>query len=233
MYYLIKRVKYIGIRDWTYYLCKSNKMYKAVEKYYNNNFSFPYIARYCDYIELSKIITNLRGKYNVEENIAMNVWMTEQQLIELMKCELEKRYKTRKAIEKRLKILLEFINKPLQTYKVKRIKKPYPVVIDSRYLANHVTRNGVKKYFDGSFEDAERGTVYVYVDMIEYEKSFMIMFGDSGIIFPKDASKISLDSIDSIPDDLIPMLRDYVRILPEEYAKIIRQVILTYEMMNR
>jgi hypothetical protein len=208
-------------------------MYKAVEKYYNNNFSFPYIARYCDYIELSKIITNLRGKYNVEENIAMNVWMTEQQLIELMKCELEKRYKTRKAIEKRLKILLEFINKPLQTYKVKRIKKPYPVVIDSRYLANHVTRNGVKKYFDGSFEDAERGTVYVYVDMIEYEKSFMIMFGDSGIIFPKDASKISLDSIDSIPDDLIPMLRDYVRILPEEYAKIIRQVILTYEMMNR
>jgi len=232
MYYLIKRVKYIGIRDWTYYLCKSDKMYRAVEKYYNNNFSFPYIARYCDYIRLSKIITNLRRKYDVEENIAMNVWMTEQQLIELMKCELEKRYKTRRAIDRRLKILFEFINKPLQKHKVKRIKKPYPVVIDNRYLARHVTKNGVKKYFDGSFKDAERGTVYVYVDMIEYEKSFMIKFSDCSIIFPKDESNLSLDSVDSIPDDLIPELRDYARILPEKYANIIRQVILAYEMMN-
>jgi hypothetical protein len=208
-------------------------MYKAVEKYYNNSFSFPYIARYCDYIRLSKIITNLRRKYNVEENIAMNVWMTEQQLIELMKSELEKRYKTRKAIEKRLKILFEFINKPLQTHKVKRIEKPYPVVIDNRYLARHITNRGERKFFDGYVDYHGIGKIYRSIDMIEYEKSFMIKFIDYSIIFPKDESKISLDAVDSIPDDLIPELRDYVRILPEKYANIIRKVILTYEMMNR
>lgn len=232
MYYLIKSVKYVGIRDWTYYLCKSDKMYRAVEKYYNNSFSFKYIARYCDYIRLSKIITNLRRKYNVEENIAMNVWMTEQQLIELMKSELEKRYKTRRAIEKRLKILFEFMNKPLQKHKVKRIEKPYPVVIDNRYIARHVKNKGERKFFDGYVDYHGIGKIYRSIDMVEYRESFMIMFNDCSIIFPKDESKISLDAIDGIPDYAISELYDYVRILPDEYADIIRKVLLAYEMMN-
>ena len=130
MFYIVKKLYRASDRDSVYFIIKCPKKYKLIEKlkWYRPFFPDTFEKTRCASIHLSNITRYIDKISREDLQDLRDKWMSGRELEEKIRKILEKLFKDRRIVEKRMKKLKEFMRKKIEDFEREKYEKKFPYV---------------------------------------------------------------------------------------------------------